>query len=122
MKKKGESVFRGEEQTTTATAARDAAFQIEGDNVNAAGRLKIEDGRGHRGNRREFSRFALIRGDVDRARSTKKCISIGYAMRRVSSPRDSSLECDFRKVNSRRYSRYGDIKMETCKINFSYFG
>lgn len=69
---KGASVVRGEEQTTTATAARhDAAFQIESDNVNAAGRLKIEDGRARR-NRREFSRFALMRGDVHRARPRRK--------------------------------------------------
>lgn len=34
-----------EEATTAAAERRDAAFQIENDNDNAAGRLKIEDGR-----------------------------------------------------------------------------
>jgi len=64
------------------TRPQDATFQIEDDNDNAAGRLKIGDDRA-RGNRCGFSRLELIRRDVHRARPTKKCISIGHTWRDV---------------------------------------
>jgi hypothetical protein len=115
-KKGGERVFRAVRNRRRRQPRHDAALQIE-----RAITITRRDGLKSRTAEREGTVSRRIRLFAacayprrrHRARPTKKRISISYVTWRISSPRDSFLECHFGEVNSRGYPRYKDIKMET---------
>lgn len=101
-----------EEATTAVVARRDAAFQIESDNDNAAGRLKIEDGRARGGTVADFRSSRLYeetcieRSRPDEGKAFPSCCV--------------SLSCErffFRarsqEANSKRLERYTQVELSS---------